>query len=249
MTMSTQMAAALAAAFLTFSYVQSPAPAEILARTTSAYAELRSYADTATVVAEFGPPGAISKERHTFRTFFRAPRSFYFEFDKGAAAGGSRFVVWSDAEAFHTWWSDTGVHETYPRGTGANAFAMGAGPSSATLTLVAPLLFPQAGLASAVSEIDQATLTLAGDEVLGGRRCHKLAGMAKSVYAETGHVSNVRKMAVWIDAESALVRRIWSDTPDGSGSWTMRLTATIEPQVNPAIDDARFKFAAPAAAR
>jgi outer membrane lipoprotein-sorting protein len=221
---------------------QGPASAqEILARSQAAYAALHSYADTGSVDTEYGPANGILREHHTFRTLFRAPRHFLFDFVKAEKA--DRFVVWADDEAFHTWWQATGVAETYPKGQGGGAFLAGSQPTLNALLQLAPWLFPQADLTGSLTEFGDAVL--AGTDAINGHPCYKLTGVGRSVYRASGHVANVRKMAVWIDAQTLLVRRVFEDGAEGTGSDASRTTTTFEPQVNPTIDDARFVFAPP----
>lgn len=220
-----------------------PSAAEdALARSRSVYASLRSYSDTGAMTTEYGPRGTVITEHHTFKTFYRGPRQFYFEFNK--EAGNDRFVVWSDGPAFHTWWAATGVAETYPPGSGAQAFAIGASPTLDTLIDIPPLLFSTAGLAGTLNEMRD--VSVAGTEMIAGHQCQKVAGVAKSVYGATGNEVNVRKVVVWIDAETALVRRIFEDSSGGApAGTTSRSTVMFEPQANPTLDDAKFRFTPP----
>jgi outer membrane lipoprotein-sorting protein len=85
----------------------SPARAQdaegILQKTRDTYLVLKSYADTGTILDEFG---AGSKSKHTLTTYFnRTPRHFLLDFRK---EGGDQFVIWGDPDAFHTWWKTTG---------------------------------------------------------------------------------------------------------------------------------------------
>lgn len=219
-----------------------------LARSRGTYAALKSYADTGVVTLEYGPAGAVQTERATFKTLYRAPRHFYFELTKNADAGGDRFVVWSDGPAFHTWWAATGTADTYPPGGGVQAFAIAAVPALNAITYIAPWLFAQAGLSGTLTEIDSAVV--AGVEQIAGRRCQKLAGLAKSVYGTTGHAFNRRAVTVWVDAETALVRKIVEDgSAEGTAGAVSRSTVVFEPLANPAIDDAQFRFVPPRAPR
>jgi outer membrane lipoprotein-sorting protein len=215
---------------------------DILARSRAAYASLRSYADTGTVVIEYGPVGAPLREQHAFTTRYRAPRSFYFDFIKDRET--DRFVVWSDDEAFHTWWQTTGVAQTYPKGQGAAAFSTGASITKGSLMQISPLLFPQAGLAGTLTEFSDASV--AGTEAVAGRPSHTLVGVARSVYQQTGRAVNVRRTTVWIDTETFLVRKVFEDSPEGTaGSIVSRVITTFDPQANPTLDDGRFRFAVP----
>jgi hypothetical protein len=211
------------------------------------YASLKSYADTGEVLQELGPSAAPIRERHEFKTSYRAPRHFSFDFTKGGKPGGTRFVIWGDGEAFHTWWSLTGVEETYPRGTGARAFTLSTQPTAGSSVQIAPLLFPGAGLIGTLEEL--ADVTVDGVEMIGSRRCHKLVGVARSRY-QTGHEFNLRRTTVWIDVETLLVRKVFEDTPRGTAAGNLlRVTTTFEPQANPPLDDGRFRFTPPSTER
>jgi outer membrane lipoprotein-sorting protein len=212
---------------------------DVLAKTLSAYAGLKSYSDTASVDTEFGPRNGLVREHHTFKTFFRGPRHFLLDFVK--ADNADRFVIWADDEAFHTWWQATGVAEVYPKGQGAGAFVAGGTPTLNALMQIAPLLFSGAGLTGPVTEFGDGKL--AGTEAINGHPCQKLVGVGKSVYGMSGNVVNVRQMAIWIDAQTSLVRRVFEDSSDGAT--VSRTTTTFDPQVNPALDDAKFLFTPP----
>jgi hypothetical protein len=105
---------------------------DVIARSRARCAALKSYADNGTVISEMRSPGAPPVvERTSFVTYYRAPRQYFFDFRKGAGAGGERLVIWCDGgDLFNTWWSATKVHETYPKGSGATAFAVTAFPTN-----------------------------------------------------------------------------------------------------------------------
>ena len=214
---------------------------DILARSKATYAALRSYADSGTVQLEFGPAGNVVRERHSFRTYYRSPRLFFFDFTKERNI--DRFVVWSDEQAFHTWWKATGVAEDYGNGQGTTAFAMGTSPTKSSLTQIAPLLFPNAGLAGTLTEFGDATDV--GTEKVDGRTCYKLTGMAKSVYPVTHREVNIRRTTVWIDSATLLVRRVVEDPKSTLPGSVDRTTTSFSPHANPALTDADFRFTPP----
>jgi outer membrane lipoprotein-sorting protein len=233
------VALALACACL-FVGPPSKASDDILAQSRALYASLKSYADTGTVVYEYG---TTNVSRHTFKTYYRAPRHFYFEFTEDKVDGGSRNVIWCEGADFQAWGSDTGIHNVYPKGQGASAFVAATYPTVGSATQIPSLLFAAAGLVSTFGEL--ADMAAAGTEVINGRPAHKLTGVARSMYG-TGHVFNVRRTTVWIDAETLLVRKIFEDTPKGTVAGSRRLiTTTFEPQANPTLEDSRFKFVVP----
>jgi hypothetical protein len=217
---------------------------DVLERSRAAYAALHSYSDAGTVLTEERPPGApLIAERHTFTTYYSAPRHFFFDFREDPRAGGDRLVIWCSGEAFETWWSATRVHETYPRGTGANAFALASLPTKGSALEVPPLLFAQAGLQGPLVALKAGGL--AETEDLDGHRAHKLVGEVSLAYA-TGRGAHVRPTTVWIDAQTLLVRKVLEDTPAGAPAGSVsRVTTTFEPKANPALGDAQFRFAVP----
>jgi outer membrane lipoprotein-sorting protein len=219
---------------------------DILARSRATYAGLTSYADTGTVLVEYGTASDPTRDRHGFHTYYRTPRWFYFDFVKGENI--DRLVLWMDPEAVHYWWWSVGTTTDYPKGQGAMAFVLEAPQTSGTATDIAALLFSRAGLTGSLDEFGDPVD--AGIDKVDGHDCHKLVGRAQAVYGQTGHVSNVRRMTVWIDAETSLVRRIYQDwaatTPAGKVS---RMTTTFSPHANPPLDAALFTFVPPTAGR
>ena len=224
---------------------RNPAPAaadDLLARSEKMYAALKSYADTGTILYEYG---ATSVSRHSFKTYYRAPRHFYFEFNEDKADGGNRLVLWGEGQDFQLWSTDAATHNIYPKGQGRAAFV---GASYATLnsaSLMASLLFPAAGLVSLLGEMGETAP--AGSETVSGRPAQKLTAVAQATYG-TGYVHNVRRAAVWIDPDTLLIRKLFEDTPKGyQAGMRRRVTVTFEPQANPPLDDSKFKFTPPSA--
>lgn len=211
------------------------------------YAALKSYADRGEVLDQFGPKPENSY-RHTFRTYFRAPRHFLFDFKQDARAGGNRIVVWCDGGDFQSWSSVTHQHETYQRGsnTAILAFQQFASGTGRSITLVPALIFQGSGLVSSFGEFGDAVS--AGDEAIGNTRTQKLNGVARSMYAKTQRETNVRRATVWIDPQTQMLHRILENTPEGlPPSAVLRITTTLEPQADPQLDDAVFQFTVPSA--
>jgi len=211
------------------------------------YSTLKSYADRGEVLDQFGPKPENSY-RHTFRTYFRAPRQFLFDFKQDARAGGNRIVVWCDGGDFQSWSSATNQHETYPRGsnTAILAFQQFASATGRSITLVPALIFQGSGLVSSFGEFGDAVP--AGSEAIGDVRAQKVDGVARSMYAKTQRETNVRRAAVWIDPQTQMLRRMLEDTPEGlPPSAVMRITTTLEPQADPQLEDRLFQFTVPTA--
>jgi outer membrane lipoprotein-sorting protein len=223
---------------------QAPDGDRILKQAREAYQGLGSYSDHAQVLAEMQLPGGpLTRERHEFTTAYRAPRDFVLIFEEDPAAGADRYVLWSDADAVYTWWSATGVTESYPPGTGLSAFGVSAFPTRAAVLQILPLIFADTGLSGPI--VDVASATLDGEEDVDGHPCYRLQGVGRSGYA-TGGGETLRRTTLWIDKRSFLVRRVFQDTQEGGLAGAIdRQTTTFEPQGNPELGDDDFRFAPP----
>src|SRR5262245_46153403 len=192
----------------------SPSAAALVEQSRAVYPALKSYADRGEVLDQFGPKPENS-DRHTFRTYFRAPRNFLFDFTQDVRAGGSRIVIWCDGGDFQSWNSLTQQHATYPRGsnTAILAFQQFASSTGRAVSLIPALLFQGSGLVSSFGEFGDAVA--AGGEKIGDTSAIKLDGVARSRYQKTQRETNVRRATVWIDPQTQLLRRILEDTPEG----------------------------------
>lgn len=211
----------------------------ILERSRAVYTALSSYSDTGVVVHEYGTG---SKDRHTFSTSFRrAPRGFLFDFRK---QGGDRYVIWGDPAAFHTWWKTTGHQDDYPNPSNTGAFTTAGVHTISVSAIVPSLLYARGALPSVLANFTDGVVE--GLEVVGGRSCHRLAGTTYDTYSASGRRTNTRKLTVWIDAESLLIRKVLVRPTESLPGHIDGTTTTFEPLANPAIDDAKLRFAPPA---
>jgi outer membrane lipoprotein-sorting protein len=223
----------------TFATAEEAADA-IWQKTVAAYGALKSYSDTGTVQVEL--PGV--SETHKFTSRYLGPRNYLFDFVKHDDA--DRYVIWSDAQAFHTWWRTTQLEEEYPPGTGVNAFGQADFLTVGSALKLSPLIFSGSGLQGPL--LNFTDIQLDGEEDIGGRKCHRLLGMTRDVYTATGREVNIRQITVWIDAETFLVRKILEESPRGTPpAQAGTTTTTFEPVLNPKLEAAAFQFEAPAA--
>ena len=211
-------------------------------QTLATYATLQTYADSGTVDLVLGSVEQPLRERHTFHTYFKKPRFYLFDFTK--AANADRVVVWGDLDLFHTWWKTTGVATDYPKGRGSGAFTMSVTLTKGSISVIAPLLFPGAGLVGTATQFTDPVD--AGTEKVDGHECHKLTGVAKDVYRITGYEVNIRQTIIWIDVQSRLIRKVFEDAPKGHPAGTVSTTTTtFQPHANPTLDDSAFAFTPP----
>jgi len=212
------------------------APDDALARTREVYAALSSYADSGSIIAEYGVSG---RDQHTFTSsFVRAPRRFFLDFRK---AGGDRFVIWGDPDAFHTWWKATGVQTDFPNPNNIPALSTTTANTADVVGKIPTLLYSKAQIPGDFTNFRD---VVADTDTVDGRRCNRFTGTTRDVYGGTGREVNARKMTVWIDADSSLIRKIieeWTPLP----GQVHRNTTTYQPQANPTLEESRFRFVAP----
>lgn len=216
---------------------------DLLSPVTARYGGLASYGDSGTVEVRYQWPGTpMLTERHSFQTYFRAPRNFFFRFDEDPASGSDAMVIWCDGGPFQSWWKATGVHNVFDGGKGAVAFLNAQSPTKDSANLVAPHFFPQARLPGPTYALIEPRQ--AGEETLDGRPCRKLAADRRV----TGVVTvETRPTTLWIEVESGLIRKVLVDTEPGSteGLIDQRIYR-IEPEADPELSDNRFTFTPPA---
>jgi outer membrane lipoprotein-sorting protein len=210
---------------------------DLWARVRTTYADLRSYADTGEIAIEYG---VSSTDRHTFTTAFaRAPRHFLLDFRK---QGGDRYVIWADPDAFHTWWKTTGQQSDYANPNNAPAISQ-SGHNTASAALKIPtLLYSKTTLGGDFVNFTDPTPD--GSETVGGHRCYRLLGTTRDVYAATGKEVNVRKLTLWIDADTLLIRKVLEEAKPLPGQRS-RIITTYEPRANVSIADSTFRFVPP----
>ena len=198
-----------------FSSLPHAATEDLLEKSRAMYAALNSYSDTGIVTHDYG--------------YTNSP------------AHDDRYVIWGDPQAFHTWWKATGVESDYPNPDNAGAFTTSAVNTVGATGKIVSLLYKKGALPSDFAYFNDAVVE--GKENISAHECYRLVGTAKDVYG-TGHEVNVRKLSVWIDTDSLLIRKIveeWKPLP----GQVSRITTTFEPQANPALDESKFKFTLP----
>jgi hypothetical protein len=216
------------------------------------YAGLKSYADVGTIVDEY--PGVV--DRYKFKTFFRREShdllldfqgisSFTKAANFTSDLTGRHLVIWMMNGDLKRFDQETKTLDHYPKEGGNQPGALNnAGYSTkGASTLIPSMLYSKAALLSTLKEIEE--IHLDGMEQLGGRRCHRLVGVAASQY-QTGRRVNVRPVTIWLDAETLLIRKLFEGTPEGAPLDSYRrFTVTLEPQANPTLDDGKFQFTVP----
>jgi outer membrane lipoprotein-sorting protein len=222
----------------------------LLTEAIARYAALTSYADTGTVVEEVGGMIHESAVRTSFR---RATRDLYLDFeplrtrypglnDHVVADTGQRVVIWMAKGAMQTYSFYFARHTIVAADQQPNTLKGEIASTRGTAALIPSLLYPKALLPGTLLQLEQASA--GGADAIAGHRCHVVTGEAAEYYP-SGRRTNVRKVTVWLDAESLLVRQVREDLVAETGSH--RLTVTLDPVANPAIADTAFAFSVPPA--
>lgn len=225
---------------------------DVLTKTIAYYSTLTSYSDTGSVAQEV--PGHLTNAK--FVTHFRrATRDLYFDFrtldyvevasKRAIDMSRYRTVIWMFKGEMETYSFYFRAHDIInAEGGGQVRAVQGAAHATVGTSMLIPsLLYSQARMPSTILQVEQATV--AGMEEIGGRRCHKVTGIAAAYYP-SGQRTGVRPVTIWIDVESQLIRRLLEDTPKGAATGSLsRLMINFEPQANPAIDDSKFHFKVP----
>ena len=111
-----------------------------LRRVRNAHATCKSYRDKGVVETTFYSPQRMVR-RTPFSTRFVRGKGFCFEFrDRRGEEDWDQYVIWTDGDAVHTWWSvqpDLAERDDLPL-----AIAGATGVSSGTASRVPPLLMP-----------------------------------------------------------------------------------------------------------
>jgi hypothetical protein len=221
---------------------------DLLKRSMALYSTLPTYADSGTAVRE--GPGLV--DRWKFQTWFQRPLNFRFDF-QGVTSTSAGLTVDSSSQHIVLWMIEGELqsfnrqmrsHNTVPRTGNQPAELLNASAGTAgTSVLIPSLLFAKAQLPGSIRQIREAAH--AGYESINGHRCHKIVGQAAQYYP-SGQMTNVRQVTVWLDAQSLLVRKVFEDTPKGyPSSAYLRLTIVLDPQMNPQLQDANFRFSVP----
>jgi outer membrane lipoprotein-sorting protein len=229
--------------FLVWSFVvsagaQAPTADKIFETVRAKYEAMTSYSDTGTVTYEYGHD---TKDTHKFVTLFsRSPRGYLLEFTK---VSGERFVIWGDPEAFHTWWSAINSRSDYPNPTNTGAFVGSDFHTYGMAQKVTALLYPKAQFPGSFGNMTD--LLVGGTEEIAGHKCYRLEGRTRDIYGATGRETNIRKITIWVDVDSYLIRKVVEVPKEVLPGHVDRTTTNYDPFANPTIDQSRFKFVPP----
>lgn len=216
----------------------------IFQRMAQVYADCTTYSDSGVVkIIFFQADGERTSER-PFTTAFVRPDSFRFEYTEQTFYGGEhRYIIWREGASVKSWWSIRPGIET-PASL-SMALAMGTGISGGSAHTIPALLLPDEILGTRLMDmteakrIEDAYLDKTGCEVTAtsgsGDECYRVQGQFAT--------SPVTLLAVWIEKETLLVRRI--DQQNQFDTFRAETTTTYSPVINGDITEDMLEFGAP----
>ena len=204
-----------------------PKATQIIARMAKVYSECQTYSDSGTVTTVFHSDARNETVVKHFSTAMVRPSKFRFEFSEQQNTE-SRYIVWQDGDDVRTWWD---VNKRSEReDTLGMALAGATGVSSGSAHTIPALLMPDEIGGRLLTDLEAAKL---GNKiVLDGHACYTI----EALYA--GDL-----IAIWIDEQTYLVRRI--DSTSVFDGFTTTETTVYDPVVDQEVDPKRLTFNAP----
>ena len=232
---STSLFLALFAAILLFALPVNAQPQQkddattILNRMFGAYTRFASYQDEGILVHTIDEPTGGTIEKMPFKTFFKTPNLFRFEWtDYGIAKVGKTKIIWFNGkDAFSYWEPDIYEKEKTP----GLAIAGATGISYGAVHTVLDLLIPEERGGSILKRLT--SVSLLGEELFEGTPCYRIKATLDDDLVE-----------LWIGKSDFLLRKFRQEAKFRDG---LRITEEIRRkiQVDQSIPEAIFNYKPP----
>ncbi|MCX5770618.1 MAG: hypothetical protein NTZ09_10145 [Candidatus Hydrogenedentes bacterium] len=206
--------------------------ASVVKQMAQTYSACKSYRDSGTSVTKF-LGDTPHENKIQFKTAFRRPTDFRFEYNSENGIMGDRMIIHRDQTGTRTWWSiGAGEQAT----TLDMAIAGATGVSDGTAFNVPTMLFPEE--VGGWSFTSREGWTALPDAEENGRPCCRVTRKEEKGDYET----------IWIDKSTFLLMRIDERrTIDGKrGTFVTEQTTLYRPEINVDIPDADLQFNPPA---
>ena len=195
------------------------------------YSGLASYQDEGILITTNDGPTGGTIEKMPFKTFFKRPNLFRFEWtDYGITKLGRTKLIWFNGkEAFSYWEPD--VHEKEE--SLSMAIAGATGISLGTVHTVSDLIIPDELGESILKKLEKASIV--SEEDFEGVRCYRIMATGRS-----------EPLELWIGKNDFLLRKVRRETKDGD---EVRIREEIRRkiQVDQAIQEVVFNYKPPIA--
>lgn len=196
------------------------------------YSRLASYQDEGILIATVDEPTGGTIEKMPFKTFFKRPKLFRFEWtDYVLTKLGRTKVIWFNGKEAFTYWEP----DRYEKEESLSLAVAGAtGVSSTSVNTVIEMLLPDEPRGVTLKELTQ--VSLAGEEVFEGVSCYRIKGFEMENPVE-----------LWVGKNDFLLRKLRREMKyrdDG-----LRITEDIRRkiQVDQSIPEVVFNYKPPIA--
>jgi len=201
----------------------------ILNKMFTVYARLASYQDEGVLVTTNDEATGGTIEKMPFKTFFKRPNLFRFEWtDYGITKLGRTKLVWFNGKDAFTYWEP----DRYEKEESLNLAVAGAsGASSRTASTVSDLLLPGELRTSTLNRL--AKVSLLGEDVFEGVRCYRITATEVDDPIE-----------LWVGKNDFLLRKLRRETKFDDRLW-IREEIRRKIQVDQSIPEVVFNYAPP----
>lgn len=193
------------------------------------YSRLTSYQDEGILVTTNDEPTGGTIEKMPFKTFFKRPNLFRFEWTEfGITKLGRTYRIWFNGKEAFTYWEP----DRYEKEESLSLAVAGAtGVSSGTVNTVSRLLLPDELGDSLVKRLTK--VALSGEDVIDGVRCYRIKG------SDGGD-----PLELWVGKNDFLLRKLRRETKSGD---TLRIEEETRRkiQVDQSIPEVVFNYKPP----
>jgi outer membrane lipoprotein-sorting protein len=195
------------------------------------YSRLVSYQDEGILVTTNDEPTGGTIEKMPFKTFFKRPNLFRFEWtDYGITKLGRTKLIWFNGKDAFTYWEP----DRFEKDESLSLAVAGAtGISSRTVNTVSDLLMPDELGGSTLKRLTK--VSLLGEDVVEGVRCYRI----KAIEAED-------PVELWVGKNDFLLRKIRRETKFPDRLW-IREEVRRRIQVDQSIPEVVFNYEPPIA--
>jgi outer membrane lipoprotein-sorting protein len=195
------------------------------------YSRFASYQDEGILITTNDEPTGGTIEKMPFKTFFKRPNLFRFEWtDYGITKLGRTKMIWFNGKEAFTYWES----DSYEKEESLSLAVAGAtGVSSRVVNTVSNLLMPDEFGGSTLQRLVK--VSLSGEEVFEGVRCYRI----KAIEGDD-------PLELWVGKNDFLVRKLRRETKYDDGV-SIREEIRRKIQVDQAISEGVFDYKPPIA--
>jgi outer membrane lipoprotein-sorting protein len=195
------------------------------------YSRLASYQDEGILITTNDEPTGGSIEKMPFKTFFKRPNLFRFEWTEFRVTKlGRTYMVWFNGKEAFTYWEPDRYEKEESLGL---AVAGATGVSSMTVNTVSSMLLPDELGNSILKRLTE--VSLAGEELFEGVTCYRIKATERD-----------ERIELWIGKNDFLLRKLRRESKKGD-VLTINEETRRKIQVDQSISEIVFNYKPPIA--